>query len=41
MPYRVQTILTNDGIPFAEQPRNRNTIYSWPMRFDMICEANG
>ena len=29
------------GIPFAEQPRNRNTIYSRPMRFDMICEANG
>ncbi len=25
----------------AEQPRNRNTIYSRPMRFDMICEANG
>ena len=29
------------GIQFAEQPRNRNTIYSRPMRFDMICEANG
>ncbi len=29
------------GIHFAEQPRNRNTIYSRPMRFDMICEANG
>ena len=29
------------GIQFAEQPRNRNTIHSRPMRFDMICEANG
>lgn len=29
------------GIQFAEQPRNRNTISSRPMRFDMICEANG
>ena len=29
------------GIQFAEQPRNRNTIYSRPMRFDMICEAIG
>jgi transposase InsO family protein len=31
---------SGDGIQFAEQPRNRNTIYSRPMRFDMICEAN-
>ena len=37
----VHTILTDNGIQFAEQPRNRNTIYSRPMRFDMICEANG
>ena len=28
-------------IQFAEQPRNRNTTYSRPMRFNMICEANG
>jgi len=27
------------GIQFAEQPRNRNTIHSRPMRFDMICEG--
>ena len=27
------------GIQCAEQPRNRNTIYSRPMRFDMICEV--
>ena len=41
VPYQVHTILTDNGIQFAEQPRNRNTVYSRPMRFDMICEANG
>ena len=41
VPCQVHTVLTDNGIPFAEQPRNRNTIYSRPMRFDMICEANG
>ena len=41
VPYQVHTILTDNGIQFAEQPRNRNTIYSRPKRFDMICEANG
>jgi transposase InsO family protein len=41
VPYRIHTILTDNGIQFAEQPRNRNTIYSRPMRFDMICKANG
>ena len=41
VPYRIHTILTDNGIQFAEQPRNRNTIISRPMRFDMICEANG
>ena len=40
VPYRVHTILTDNGIQFAEQPRNRNTAYSRQMRFDMICEAN-
>jgi hypothetical protein len=35
------TNLTHNGIRFAEQPRNRNTICSRPMRFDMICEASG
>jgi transposase InsO family protein len=34
-------IRSDNGIQFAEQPRNRNTIYSRPMRIDMICEANG
>ncbi|WP_245510691.1 integrase core domain-containing protein, partial [Antarcticimicrobium sediminis] len=37
----IHTILTDNGIQFAEQPRNRNTAYSRQMRFDMICEANG
>ena len=41
VPYRIHTILTDNGIQFAEQPRNRNTIISRPMRFDLICEANG
>lgn len=41
VPHRIHTILANNGIQFAEQPRNRNTIYSRPMRFDMICEAKG
>lgn len=40
VPYRAHTILTDNGIQFAEQPRNRNTAYSRPMRFDIICEAN-
>lgn len=41
VPYQFHTILTDNGIQFAEQPRNRNTIYSPSIRFDMICEANG
>ncbi len=41
VPYQVHPIFTDDGIQFAEQPRNRKTIYSRPMRFDMICDANG
>jgi len=41
VPYQARTILTDNGIPFAAPPRNRNTVYSRPMRFDMICEANG
>lgn len=40
VPYRIHTILTDIGIQFAEQLRNRNTIISRQMRFDMICEAN-
>jgi transposase InsO family protein len=39
VPYQIHTVLTDNGIQFAEQPRNRNTIYSRPMRFDMICEV--
>ena len=41
MPDHVHTVLTDNGIQFAVQPRNRNTAYSRPMRFNMICEANG
>jgi len=40
VPYKIHTILTDNGIQFAEQPRNRNTAFSRQMRFDMICEAN-
>ena len=38
---KVHTILTDNSIQFAEQSRNPNTVYSWPMRFDIICEKNG
>lgn len=41
MPYKIPTIPTDNGIQFAEQPRNRNTAFSRQMRFDRICEANG
>ena len=41
VPYRIHTILTDNGIQFADQPRNRNQIYSRPMRFDMICDPHG
>jgi transposase-like protein len=41
VPYRIHTILPDNGIQFAEQPRNRNTIITRPMRFDLICAANG
>ena len=34
-------ILTDNGIQFAEQPRNRDRITFRKMRFDLICEANG
>ena len=40
VPYRIHTLLTDNGIQFAGQPRNRNTILSRQSRFDMICEAN-
>ena len=40
-PYRIHTILTDNGIQFAEQPRNRDSFTFRKMRFDMICQANG
>jgi IS30 family transposase len=41
VPYRIHTILTDNGIQFAEQPRNRNSITYRKMRFDLNCETNG
>ena len=41
VPYKIHTILTDNGIQFCEQQRNHNTPYSRPMRFDMICATNG
>ena len=41
VPYKIHTILTDDGLQFAEQPRNRGKTPFRKMRFDMICEANG
>jgi transposase InsO family protein len=40
VPYKLHTILTDNGIQFAEQPRNRGTILSRMSRFDMISQAN-
>ena len=40
-PYRIHTILTDNGIQFTEQPHNRDSITFRKMRFDMICQANG
>lgn len=41
VPYRIHTTLTDNGIQFAEQPRNRDSVTFRKMRFDLICEANG
>jgi transposase InsO family protein len=43
VPYRLHTILTDNGIQFADQPRNRD---GWAAchrihRFDQICTENG
>ena len=43
VPYRLHTVLTDNGIQFADLPRNRD---SWTARyrvhrFDQICQANG
>jgi transposase InsO family protein len=40
-PYQVRTILTDNGLQFAEQPRKRTAIHFRPMRLDVICEDNG
>lgn len=36
VPCKVHTILTDNGIQFAEQPHNCNTAFSRPIHFDMI-----
>ena len=43
VPYPLHTILTDNGIQFADQPRNRNgwTARLRVHRFDMICNAYG
>ena len=38
VPHGLHTILTDDGIRFAGQPRDRDTILSRMSRFDMTCE---
>ena len=40
-PYRIHTILTDNGIQFTEQPRNRDGFTFRKMRFDITCQANG
>lgn len=40
MPYKIHTILTDNGIQFAEQPRNRNSVTLRKIRFDLICKTN-
>ncbi len=39
VPYKIYTILTDNGIEFAEPPRNRITRRK--IGFDLICAANG
>ena len=43
IPYRLHTILTDNGIQFADLPRNRNgwTARYRVHRFDQICRENG
>lgn len=41
VPNPIHPILTDNGILFAEQPRNRGMAWSRSMLFDMISETNG
>jgi len=43
VPYRLHTVLTDNGIQFADLPRNRDgwTAFYRVHRFDQICRANG
>lgn len=38
VPYRIHTILTDNGIQFANQKRHK---YAFPLLFDRICAAHG
>lgn len=40
VPRRTSTILTDHGIQFAGQPRQRNIVASRQIRVDMICTAD-
>ncbi|GKY88290.1 hypothetical protein [Sinisalibacter aestuarii] len=40
MPYRVHTILTDNGIRFTEHPGNRGVTLR-KIRFGLICKVNG
>src|SRR5947199_182908 len=43
VPYRLHTVLTDNGIQFADLPKNRDgwTARYRVHRFDQICRANG
>jgi len=43
VPYRLHTVLTDNGIQFSDLPRNRDgwTARYRVYRFDQICRANG
>jgi IS30 family transposase len=38
VPYKIHTILTDNGIQFANRPNDR---YAFPLLFDRICAKNG
>lgn len=43
VPYGIYTILTDNGIQFADLPKNRNGATAWLRRhpFDQVCRLNG
>jgi len=38
VPYKIHTILTDNGIQFANRPKDR---YAFPLRFDRLCGTHG